>query len=340
LQVSATSHDVETAGRQTVVLGLTVSTGHAAVEPSHLSATSQLPADARQTNVLGRTLSAGQPVDALLQNSAGSQAPVDARHMFVLWASEGHELLEPLQTSAMSHAPADARHVVVLVANVQSMQHAPPSQSSPLSTMPLPQLISVSVGAHTDGAVPVHSHPDWTVQSLWHPSPESMLASSHSSPLSTTPLPHSSPVWVQTDGLPVHVQPSEIWQIVVQPSAEEVFASSHSSSRFTTPLPQLFQAAAAGATGQNRIAESRSISDLANIGVVSLREARNTGCHDACAQVTVRQYRTTAANVRPACIRPAPCRVGACRGVKAQELRRKGGSLMVVKSFTSGVCAA
>ena len=84
--------------------------GHAAVEPSQVSAGSQIPFPPRHSVPMVRTTSAGQVA------------------------------LEPSQTSATSHEPAEALHTVVTSSNVQpSVQQAPPSQSSPGSTVLSPQ---------------------------------------------------------------------------------------------------------------------------------------------------------------------------------------------------------
>src|SRR5688500_19808603 len=60
------------------------------------------------------------------------------------------------------------------------------------------------------------------------------VPSSHSSPISTTPLPHSG--LTHTEGpKPTQVQPASSWQVASQPSR---LAGSHSSPVCTTLSPQ------------------------------------------------------------------------------------------------------
>src|SRR5215471_11836401 len=119
----------------------------------------------------------------------------------------------------------------------------------------------------------VHVNPGSIVQVAEHPSPETVLPSSHASP-TTMPSPHfdthdapeqsgslrqsseqpsngkvlpssqlsvpsilPSPhtVGVQTLGAPLHFQPISTLQVPEQPSPAVVFPSSHSSGRTTTP---------------------------------------------------------------------------------------------------------
>jgi hypothetical protein len=84
--------------------------------------------------------------------------------------------------------------------------------------------------------------------SIWqvalHPSPETALPSSHSSPVSTMPSPHL--IWMHlppvgapaSDGVSGHCQPGSVWQVDEQPSPDVVLPSSQVSPGSTTPLPQ------------------------------------------------------------------------------------------------------
>src|SRR5262247_334812 len=73
-------------------------------------------------------------------------------------------------------------------------------------------------------------------QSLEQPSKGRALPSSQLSVPSTTPSPHV--VGVQALGLPVHFQPISTLQVAEQPSPAVAFPSSQSSGRTCTPSPQ------------------------------------------------------------------------------------------------------
>lgn len=157
---------------QTVVADRNASVGHVAELPEQFSATSHAPATARHTCVLGAKASCGQVAEEPLHFSSASQAPAEARQTVDAGAnvSAEHVAEVPEHVSATSQAPAATRHCVLEDLNVQSaLQHAPLSQASPASTLPLPQLpplpqscgqlstVSIAVSQRPlPQAVPVH----------------------------------------------------------------------------------------------------------------------------------------------------------------------------------------
>src|SRR5207244_10867262 len=110
--VSATSQ-VPATGRHTVVAGSFVSAGHVGLVPVQVSATSQVPAAGRHT---APALPAGcwQVTSVPLQASV-VQGLASSVQMVPLgcFASGGQVVLDPVQVSARSHSPAAARHTVV-----------------------------------------------------------------------------------------------------------------------------------------------------------------------------------------------------------------------------------
>jgi hypothetical protein len=98
----------------------------------------------------------GQASPTPSQTSARSHAPAEARHSAVLFASAGQVAAVPLQFSARSQTPAEARHSVLADSNAHEIVQqvpgvpfaAPRSQSSPVSTVPLPQTCAYASPAH------------------------------------------------------------------------------------------------------------------------------------------------------------------------------------------------
>src|SRR5437867_2076641 len=140
---------------QAVPFAFLASAGQLVLVPSQLSATSHSPPTARQT---APALPAGcwQTVLVPLHWSRVQALPssVQAVPLAFRGPSAGHVALEPVQVSGRSHSPAAARQVFVLLAKVQLfLQHEPAapfnalprSQSSPDSTVPLPQVPGASV---------------------------------------------------------------------------------------------------------------------------------------------------------------------------------------------------
>ena len=179
VQFSAASHR-STAGRQTVLDDRKASPGQAAVVPVQFSATSQTPADARHTVLDGRKASAGQAAVEPEQVSAASQAPAAVRQIVPLGCkpSGGQLVLEPSQVSATSQAPAEARQPVpalpaacwqiLLLPLQRSVVHGLPS-----SVQAVPLVLNAQVDEQHEAAVPLAA------------------PSSHCSPVSTAPFPHS-----------------------------------------------------------------------------------------------------------------------------------------------------
>src|SRR5436190_321066 len=140
-QVSATSHSFVAARHMVPALPV----------PSHWSRVQGL-LSAVQGVVAGCFASGGQAVLDPSQVSALSQTSPAARHTVsaVLTASAGQLPLLPGQVSATSHTPAAARQTVAaFTKRHEAEQHelavpfdAASSQSSPASTMPLPQFAS------------------------------------------------------------------------------------------------------------------------------------------------------------------------------------------------------
>src|SRR5438046_104182 len=152
-QVSATSHS-PAAGRHTAP-GLPGKCWQLVLVPVQVSATSHSPAPARQTVA---ALPAGcwqlVLVPSHWSRVQGLPSSVQAVPLAFRGPSAGHVALEPVQVSGRSHSPAAARQVFVLLAKVQLfLQHEPAapfnalprSQSSPDSTVPLPQVQGASV---------------------------------------------------------------------------------------------------------------------------------------------------------------------------------------------------
>src|SRR5437867_1304001 len=140
---------------QAVPFAFLASAGQLVLVPSQLSATSHSPPTARQT---APALPAGcwQSTLVPLHWSRVQALPssVQAVPLAFRGPSAGHVALEPVQVSGRSHSPAAARQVFVLLAKVQLfLQHEPAapfnalprSQSSPDSTVPLPQVPGASV---------------------------------------------------------------------------------------------------------------------------------------------------------------------------------------------------
>src|SRR5207249_696758 len=140
---------------QAVPFAFLASAGQLVLVPSQLSATSHPPPAARQP---APALPAGcwQSTLVPLHWSRVQALPssVQAVPLAFRGPSAGHVALEPVQVSGRSHSPAAARQVFVLLAKVQLfLQHEPAapfnalprSQSSPDSTVPLPQVPGASV---------------------------------------------------------------------------------------------------------------------------------------------------------------------------------------------------
>src|SRR5438093_317154 len=148
-QVSATSHSFVAARH--MVPALPGGCWQALLVPSHWSRVQGL-LSAVQGVVAGCFASVGQVVLDPSQVSALSQTSTAARHTVsaVLTASAGQLPLLPGQVSATSHTPAAARQTVAaFTKRHEAEQHElavpfddPSSQSSPASTMPLPQFAS------------------------------------------------------------------------------------------------------------------------------------------------------------------------------------------------------
>ena len=175
----------------------------------------------------------------------------------------------------------------------------PSSQSSPASTAPLPQAISVHDGEQLL-AGPGGSHSSPASQSMMplpqlsslaqsdeQPSPPAQLPSSHTSPASWTPLPqymathsaeqlaaasggsHSSPASESIMPLP---QLSLLPQSAEQPSPETLLPSSQTSPGSTTPLLQNMdwhegEHAAAGSGGSHCSPASQSVTPLPQLSL-------------------------------------------------------------------------
>src|SRR5436309_2162323 len=140
---------------QAVPFDLKTSLGQVVLLPVQLSARSHSAAAARQT---APALPTGcwQSTLVPLHWSRVQALPssVQAVPLAFRGPSAGHVALEPVQVSGRSHSPAAARQVFVLLAKVQLfLQHEPAapfnalprSQSSPDSTVPLPQVPGASV---------------------------------------------------------------------------------------------------------------------------------------------------------------------------------------------------
>src|SRR5436309_745308 len=140
---------------QDVPLAFLTSAGQVELVPVQLSARSHSAAAARQT---APALPTGcwQSTLVPLHWSRVQALPssVQAVPLAFRGPSAGHVALEPVQVSGRSHSPAAARQVFVLLAKVQLfLQHEPAapfnalprSQSSPDSTVPLPQVPGASV---------------------------------------------------------------------------------------------------------------------------------------------------------------------------------------------------
>src|SRR5436309_1204278 len=140
---------------QDVPLALLTSAGQVELVPVQVSARSHSAAAARQT---APALPTGcwQSTLVPLHWSRVQALPssVQAVPLAFRGPSAGHVALEPVQVSGRSHSPAAARQVFVLLAKVQLfLQHEPAapfnalprSQSSPDSTVPLPQVPGASV---------------------------------------------------------------------------------------------------------------------------------------------------------------------------------------------------
>src|SRR5438094_43890 len=140
---------------QDVPLAFLTSAGQVELVPVQVSARSHSAAAARQT---APALPTGcwQSTLVPLHWSRVQALPssVQAVPLAFRGPSAGHVALEPVQVSGRSHSPAAARQVFVLLAKVQLfLQHEPAapfnalrrSQSSPDSTVPLPQVPGASV---------------------------------------------------------------------------------------------------------------------------------------------------------------------------------------------------
>src|SRR5438132_888701 len=140
---------------QDVPLAFMTSVGQVELVPVQVSARSHSAAAARQT---APALPAGcwQSTLVPLHWSRVQALPssVQAVPLAFRGPSAGHVALEPVQVSGRSHSPAAARQVFALLAKVQLfLQHEPAapfnalprSQSSPVSTVPLPQAPGASV---------------------------------------------------------------------------------------------------------------------------------------------------------------------------------------------------
>jgi hypothetical protein len=150
-QVSATSHSL-TAARHTVPALPPWSGGQVMLVPSQVSATSHTLTAARHTVPAcpAGCVQAGEP-EMPLHTSVVQVLPSSVQAVpAALTASAGHVALEPVQLSARSHSLAAARHTVPLgTKRHEAEQHEPAvpfdtpwSQSSPASTVPLPQFES------------------------------------------------------------------------------------------------------------------------------------------------------------------------------------------------------
>src|SRR6266404_4540147 len=137
---------------QAVPAACLASVGQAVLVPSQVSATSHSPAAARHTVPAfpAGCVQAGEP-EVPLHTSVVQTLPSSVQAVpAALTASAGHVALEPVQLSATSQSFAAARQTVVLGTKRQEAEQqepavpfdAPWSQSSPASTMPLPQFAS------------------------------------------------------------------------------------------------------------------------------------------------------------------------------------------------------
>src|SRR5205814_2217718 len=118
-QFSLTSQK-STAARQTVP-ALPAGCWQEALAPSHWSRVQTLPSSV-QAVPLARNVSVGQAVEAPVHVSAASQIPAEARHTVPddCNASAGHAVESPVHASATSHTPAEARHTVPNNCNVSA----------------------------------------------------------------------------------------------------------------------------------------------------------------------------------------------------------------------------
>jgi hypothetical protein len=131
------------------------STGHAALEPEQVSATSHRPAAARQTNVPGRRTSPGHAALLPVHVSATSQVPALARQTVVEGEKPSAGQTPALHDSATSHAPADARHKVPFGWGWQARAplQKPVMQGEPMHS--LSGSVPVETAAHVPFAAPV-----------------------------------------------------------------------------------------------------------------------------------------------------------------------------------------
>src|SRR2546426_613309 len=177
--------------------------------PSHTSRVHTLPSSVHAVSA-GFTASAGQLAPLPVQNSARSHSPVAARHSTLLGlkASAGQLALVPVHVSATSQSPAVARHTVPAFPAGWVQLFPLPSHTSRVQTLPS-AVHAVSddflASAGQDALVPVQfsamSHSptaerqtvaadsSWQVEE--QQSPLAVLPSSHCSPASIVPLPHT-----------------------------------------------------------------------------------------------------------------------------------------------------
>src|SRR5438309_1572595 len=106
--------------------GWKASAGQSLLVPSHVSATSQTPADGRQTVPAGLFASAGQVELVPVQVSAGSQTPAEARQTVPALPAgcvQAGEPTVPLQVSVVQGLPSSV-HAVPAVLTVSAGQLA------------------------------------------------------------------------------------------------------------------------------------------------------------------------------------------------------------------------
>src|SRR5206468_2571048 len=151
------------------------------LEPVQFSAASHGPAEARQTVLDDLKASAGQVALVPVQFSATSHTPAEARQTVLedRKLSAGQLALVPVQFSAPSHTPAEARQTVpalpagcwqiLLLPSQVSVVHGLPS-----SEHAVPLALNVQVAEQQEPAVPL------------------VAPSSHCSPASIRPLPHTT----------------------------------------------------------------------------------------------------------------------------------------------------
>jgi hypothetical protein len=231
----------------------------AEVMPAHLAVSPQvfaLTEDPRPVRT--RTSPSGEPAQ-MIQRQLGESivpAPVQ-RPLWQVPVSAATHAPEAAHSSP-SFGPASATQVSRFgsqTPTVQALESSEQFGGVPLTQLPEPSHVSApSQNVESAQLVPPVTY--WQFAEQQSPAPLVVFSSSHCSPNSTTPLPHTphSDSWKQTDGWQAgtsgnevlvtkplcgtpHCQHCSSWQFVSQPSPEPVSASSHCSPGSTQPLP-------------------------------------------------------------------------------------------------------